>query len=602
MTYSWEEEFSGTKEPFGGTIPNVLMSDLNSALANAVTPKKYGAKGNGSADDTQAMKDLFANEDKIFIPRTSAYYSLTEALVLRSGQTVLSDGATLKNTRTASSQPLKSALYLGNHHPFAFDSRNDSDITTDTYARIAINAVTRGDYTVTCTTAADAAAFTAGDAVFVRTTTEVLNTGYSIPDLVQLTFVISADSGTGVIVLTDQIERSIATGGYISKITGIDAASGSIAFHAVRDVTVSGLILDADDSFATRTCAYNCDLSNIKVVNARQALALNAFCKSRVNFMRGTVKNKIFDFASGSYGSVISDAKFEWVTGGTYSSATHVWNVSEQSFRMTFRDIDIHVPSMFTANVRALNIGAGWRHKFINCNFQHFGSGAGSEVVGMLSNNQTGYGIQDVQFLYCHFAAGANRTRYVIIGNSGCNENPYNTLFIGCTGQGALTQDQAIRVDYGRLYRMFGCFFPDVTRTSWFSSATTADSWGQIDGWFEYISVAPTTSTWTQGDRLKRTNPGSGVRNGQYCTTTGTLGTLTSITATTTNGSAVITVNSISTIRPGQWITIAGVTGNKQVLTISGTTVTLTSTCDASVAGAAVAYVAAVFKGEAVAE
>lgn len=92
----------------------------------------------------------------------------------------------------------------------------------------------------------------------------------------------------------------------------------------------------------------------------------------------------------------------------------------------------------------------------------------------------------------------------------------------------------------------------------------------------------------------------TGSRLGRRCTSAGTLsaGVLPASmpTATTTSGSATITVSSGSGLAKGQYIAIVGVTGTKQIFSVVGTTVVLTTTCSASVAGAAVTFVDPVFE------
>lgn len=109
-------------------------------------------------------------------------------------------------------------------------------------------------------------------------------------------------------------------------------------------------------------------------------------------------------------------------------------------------------------------------------------------------------------------------------------------------------------------------------------------------------AALPTAGSWIAGDKVFYTAPTPSADWGVVCTTTGQFGTLTGITADTTNGSATITVSSSASLSPTMAITIAGVTGSKIIRSVSGTTVVLTSTCDATVTAGAVAYVAPVFK------
>ncbi len=105
--------------------------------------------------------------------------------------------------------------------------------------------------------------------------------------------------------------------------------------------------------------------------------------------------------------------------------------------------------------------------------------------------------------------------------------------------------------------------------------------------------------TYEKGDTVWQSQPVAGGPLGSRCLTSGTQGALngSATTATTTSGSAVIAVSDYTDLVPGQYITIAGVSGTKKVLTVAGTTITLTTTCGASVGpGAAVSYVHPTFE------
>lgn len=109
-------------------------------------------------------------------------------------------------------------------------------------------------------------------------------------------------------------------------------------------------------------------------------------------------------------------------------------------------------------------------------------------------------------------------------------------------------------------------------------------------------TAAPTAGTWDRGAQIWNSTPAAGGAPGWVCTTAGTFGTLDSVTADTTSGSPLVTVSSATGLASGQYITIAGVSGTRQIRSVSGNTVTLTTNADATVAAGAVAYVTPVFK------
>jgi hypothetical protein len=139
-------------------------------------------------------------------------------------------------------------------------------------------------------------------------------------------------------------------------------------------------------------------------------------------------------------------------------------------------------------------------------------------------------------------------------------------------------------VEGGNFYNVttkFGAFggFPILRFGKWVS-----DNISEV-----YDAALPTTGRWYQGDKIVYTNPTAGGNAGAICVTSGQFGTLSGVTANTTSGSATITVNSSTDLYVGMTVTIAGVTGDKEIASVSTTTVVLTSTCDATTVGAAVA-------------
>lgn len=111
-----------------------------------------------------------------------------------------------------------------------------------------------------------------------------------------------------------------------------------------------------------------------------------------------------------------------------------------------------------------------------------------------------------------------------------------------------------------------------------------------------HYTATPSTKTWAVGDTVLLYNQAAAGNYGYYCVTAGTMGTLTGVTADTTNGSPVITVNSATNLREGHWITVAGTIAKAQILSISGTSVTVSSNATGDTTGAATSFFAAEFK------
>ena len=101
-------------------------------------------------------------------------------------------------------------------------------------------------------------------------------------------------------------------------------------------------------------------------------------------------------------------------------------------------------------------------------------------------------------------------------------------------------------------------------------------------------------SSWEIGDTVYNIYPAVGSPIGWKCTVTGTF-TAAATTGDITTGTTSLVVASATGFEVGDYITIAGVTGTKQIRTIVGTTFTIDSNADATVAAAAVVTPVPVF-------
>lgn len=113
------------------------------------------------------------------------------------------------------------------------------------------------------------------------------------------------------------------------------------------------------------------------------------------------------------------------------------------------------------------------------------------------------------------------------------------------------------------------------------------------------VTALPLTSgSYGRGDVVWLNAPSTSRSAAWSCLTAGTVGTLNggATTGSITSGTNTLTVSSATGLERGVAITIAGVSGVKWVTAVSGTTITLSSNADATVAGAAVAFSPPVFR------
>ncbi len=98
------------------------------------------------------------------------------------------------------------------------------------------------------------------------------------------------------------------------------------------------------------------------------------------------------------------------------------------------------------------------------------------------------------------------------------------------------------------------------------------------------------TGSWVRGDYLYLDLPVAENPYFSICTTSGTFGTLTSVTGSITTGTKALVVNSATDLRVGMFINIAGVTGTKRITAVSGTNITIDTNANATVVAQAITY------------
>tara|TARA_R110000868_G_scaffold92404_1_gene256451 strand:- start:974 stop:2830 length:1857 start_codon:yes stop_codon:yes gene_type:complete len=98
---------------------------------------------------------------------------------------------------------------------------------------------------------------------------------------------------------------------------------------------------------------------------------------------------------------------------------------------------------------------------------------------------------------------------------------------------------------------------------------------------------------WIKGSVCYNSVPAIGQPTGWMCTFSGTEGTLNAgaTTGSITIGTTALVVSDATGLIIGQHISIAGVTGTRRIVAINGTAITIDTLADATVSGAAVAWV-----------
>jgi hypothetical protein len=206
----------------------------------------YGAAGDGTTDDTAAIQAAIdavtvAGSGIVYLPEGT--YKLVDTTT-RSGVSwhlsVPSDNITITGPGTlTTSEATTHALWVGGwiKAGSSWDATAYADYGYGQPTFYNMTAAAQGDVSVTLTTVAQAANFAVGDRVFIRSG-QTLSARITEPDA-EINEVVSANAGTGVIVLKYPLTKAYAQEYFVSGTTGVTttAVTANPATYGIGKVT-----------------------------------------------------------------------------------------------------------------------------------------------------------------------------------------------------------------------------------------------------------------------------------------------------------------------------------------------------------------------------
>ena len=273
-----QQELSGDITPASATTATKPVID--------VTHTDYGAVGDGTVDDTQAIKDAIAeaasnaNGGVIYFPEPPSNYLVTSQILIQSDNITLR-GAGGESTPMQYDVGTKLA-------PIWFSNTAGSEL--------AINTSSKGDLSVTTSTAADAGNFAAGDLVLIGSDDSFRR---SSSPRGETAVVESVDSTNGTVSLRWALYDDYSTNPTIQQL------------NAVENVRVEGLGVHlpggADYYGVGADGAKNITIENCFITGTGDA-AIPIFNSTNVT-VRGSRFNDIYYSGTGtSYGVGLFDA------------------------------------------------------------------------------------------------------------------------------------------------------------------------------------------------------------------------------------------------------------------------------------------------------
>lgn len=209
QTQSWQVEYPTTAGEVGVVdtqYPRTVTLDVRS----------FGVKGDGTTDNATGLIALrdYMNEDRtltytVVFPRGTYLYTNNRWLYGTGKVIIRGEGAVLQCTATSPFNADRNPLSMG--AVFAADGGNVGGAGSVYEIGDLIDTASRGDTSVTTTTAADAGGYSVGDRVYIGSYDQQFG-GYP-PNhrYFQYCVVMSADAGTGVITLNRPLDFDYST-------------------------------------------------------------------------------------------------------------------------------------------------------------------------------------------------------------------------------------------------------------------------------------------------------------------------------------------------------------------------------------------------------
>jgi len=391
---------SSTATPNDGTIfqaTGVVTGRWLSVDTSVITPEMFGAKGdNGVTDDYLIINNVLS----LGFPHVhfTKRYRVTAPPAIQSNTLITgTPDAVIYNDRTSATISKEACFILGDAHGVAYAD----------YTSYALNAVSGHDQIVTCTTAGDTVNFSVGELVYIATTNNVSG----VPDHAQLTKIENISSGD--VHLADAIDVDM-TSPLIYKIAGTDLDL-DVPWYAVENVQIYGLGFEGRSPFATKSAAYNCHVSDIRLDDVHICIGLNAMTNCVFENFTGAYSGRLVEFALNSNNVIARNITPGFKTKNAADSYINPIQVAEQSRNIKLENIPATVDSRFTPSLRIAEL-KGYNIEVSNCRWHHGGT-ANQEVLSINPSSHTVNIPGNMTLKNVTLSSDSTKTRIAIIGD-----------------------------------------------------------------------------------------------------------------------------------------------------------------------------------------
>jgi hypothetical protein len=321
---------------------------VTDSLGFTVNITDYGAVGDGSTDDTDAIQRAIdaagdAGGGDVVVPPTANYWRITAALIPRDSVRVVGTGyaSFIKNDRSTgydSTRSNTSIFKLG-----GYESADPYWIFNETFYTAGDQAA--GLSEITFQTPADAAHFATGDIVFIRTTAyEPFNAQKQVPRFAEINEVESVSTVDGTVALKYPLKQ-VYKDCLVAKSSGTMQDPDGNPIQVLKRFKAENMRFECAPNFAVGALSYGgcfeCEFSNLWVTQSTLIIFLNAMARCRFSNIRGSYAGGFGELAYWSH-----DNEFDTIvaayrrTSGT--SAMNGFSTNEGASDNMFRNVRLN--------------------------------------------------------------------------------------------------------------------------------------------------------------------------------------------------------------------------------------------------------------------
>ena len=368
-------------------IIGVVVVLVSQAAAPSRSVRDFGARGDGIADDTNALQTAIdtvsaegtAANRALELRLPAGTYKVTRPLFMKSfvqfrgvaGQTKLLSRSIVPGSSFI--------MYIGDVHPQAFDARQSPN---QRFANYPVSGQYAKDSTsLTLADASNSSQFQKNELVCIRST-KVFNNGagtegWSQPDVVQFNKITNITGGR---LEFEQKALNTISDPQVCKITGIDGYQTAVLgkrinWYGIQNVEISGVTFqDANFGLAGGLC-YACFIKNVQFENITKPMNLNAIINSIFIDITGTYNQNALEIKMASSRSSFKNINMTYVSPGNNQSSVHAVDVGERSVDITLNGLKLNVGSDWTVDQRLIGIGDAQDVDIINSQINLSGGG-----------------------------------------------------------------------------------------------------------------------------------------------------------------------------------------------------------------------------------